>query len=128
MSGSHPLEKLWTETKRVNTKMNPEDTNPPITEMTTRSTKEIEANPKMKAVTRERIPNKKETINVRNTEAAIFPVMTGDLSNREISPTCNAVLILDPNDANILPRIPMAAGTMIISPGSSSNISEKVPK
>lgn len=108
----------------MNPRMNTEDSNPPITEMTTRSTKGIEANPNSSAVTRERIPRKKETVNVRKIDAAIFPVMMGDRSSRDISPTCKEVLNLEPREAKIFPRIPIAAGTMMISPGKSSNISE----
>ena len=128
LSGSHPLEKLWTATNNVNTSMNMLEMNPPTTDMTTKSMKEIEMNPKMNAVTRERIARQKETVNVRKREAATFPVITGDLSSFEISPTCSAVLIREPKEAKIFPRIPIAAGTIIINPGSRYNVSEKVPK
>ena len=82
----------------------------------------------MKAVTRERKARQKETTKVKNKDAAIFPLITGERSNCEISPTCKAVLNREPREAKIFPRIPMAAGTMMINPGSNSSVSEKVPK
>lgn len=128
LSGSQPLEKLWTATRRVNTRMNILEITPPTTDMTTRSTTEIDAKPKMDAATREMTASSTETVSVRNRDAAIFPVITGARSSREISPTCRAVLMRDPSVANMLPLIPMAAGTMIINPGSSPSMSENVPR
>ena len=128
LSGSHPLEKLCTATKRVNTSMNMLEINPPITDMTMRSITETEANPKMSAVTRERIARQKETVSVKKTDAAILPTITGDRSNLEISPTWRAVLIREPSEAKIFPRIPMAGGIMIINPGRNSSVSENVPR
>jgi hypothetical protein len=128
LSGSHPLEKLCIATKRVNTRMNMLEINPPMTDMTTRSMMEIEAKSKMRAVTRERIARQKETVNVRKTDAAILPLITGDRSSLEISPMWRAVLIREPKEAKIFPRIPMAGGIMIINPGSNSSVSENVPR
>ena len=128
LSGSHPLEKLWKATNKVNPRMNTLEINPPITEITTKSTTDTDENPNIKAVTRDNTPSKTETVNVKTREAATFPVITGDLVKRAISPTCNAVLIREPSDAKIFPRIPMAAGIIITIPGRYSNISENVPK
>jgi hypothetical protein len=128
LSGSHPLEKLWKATSKVNPRMNTLEINPPMTEITTRSTTDMDENPNTKAVIRDNTPSKTETVNVSTREAATFPVITGDLVKRAISPTCNAVLIREPNDAKIFPRIPMAAGIIITIPGRYSNISENVPK
>jgi hypothetical protein len=128
LSGSHPREKLWNATRRVTTNINTLEINPPITDTTTKSTTEIDVNPHKNAVTRDSTPRKNDTINVKNMEAAIFPEITGDLSKCDISPMCNAVLILEPKHAKIFPLIPMAGGTMITNPGSNANISEKDPK
>ncbi len=128
LSGSHPLEKLCTATKRVNISIKMLEINPPMTDMTMRSMMEIEAKPKMSAVTRERIARQKETVNVKKTDAAILPLITGDRSSLEISPTWRAVLIREPKEAKIFPRIPMAGGIMIINPGSNSSVSENVPR
>jgi hypothetical protein len=128
LSGSHPLEKLWTATKRVNTRIHALEMTPPMTDTVTSSTIDIEANPKITAVTRESMAKRKETVNVRKREAAIFCIIRGDRSSFEISPTCSAVLIREPKEAKIFPLMPIAAGTIMISPGSSSSMVENFPR
>jgi hypothetical protein len=65
---------------------------------------------------------------VRNREAEIFPVITGDRVSLETSPICRDVLSREPSEAKMFPRMPMAAGTMIIRPGNNSSTSENVPR
>jgi hypothetical protein len=124
LSGSHPLRKLWIAITKVIARMNMLDSNPPITEITTKSMMEIEWNPQRAAAVRESMPKKQETIMVRKRDAVILSVTRGDFLNPEISPMCNAVLMRDPREAKIFPRIPMAAGTMMISPGRNSRVLE----
>lgn len=102
--------------------------NPPITDTTTKSITEMETNPHKNAVNRDKMPRKNETIIVKNMEAAIFPDITGDLSNVDTSPMCNAVLSLEPRQAKIFPLIPIAGGIIMTSPGSNLSISEKDPR